>query len=209
MMRRNILGLLAGLVLALSAPHVMALPIQLSEAQFSSQTAGLGTLVEDFEGFPLFTTSNPFIFANGTYTGAGGGSIVNDEVFCADKDKCLTNKEILGVKTFDAFPAGTNYWGASLDFSLFTDIFDVSVSGGSGVLSVQFSPNQKSLFLGFHDSLGVTSIAIENLGTTGVGSANYSFDDITTAPSVPEPTTLALLSLGLVGLGVARKKKKT
>jgi len=26
---------------------------------------------------------------------------------------------------------------------------------------------------------------------------------------VPEPTTLALLSLGLVGLGVARKKKKT
>jgi len=29
------------------------------------------------------------------------------------------------------------------------------------------------------------------------------------ADPIPEPTTLALLSLGLVGLGVARKKKKT
>jgi len=42
-----------------------------------------------------------------------------------------------------------------------------------------------------------------NLGLTRVAFTG------TSGRVVPEPTTLALLSLGLVGLGVARKKKKT
>ena len=41
------------------------------------------------------------------------------------------------------------------------------------------------------------------------GTDEASFRTTLIASQVPEPTTLALLSLGLVGLGVARHKKKT
>jgi hypothetical protein len=40
------------------------------------------------------------------------------------------------------------------------------------------------------------------------GMANFQYDDIAT-PSVPEPTPLALLALGLVGLGFSRIKKSS
>lgn len=65
-------------------------------------------------------------------------------------------------------------------------------------------------FLGLNTSVAHTmkfavADATDGLLDAGVFLKTGSFS--TTDPNIPEPTTLALLSLGLVGIGFARKKK--
>jgi hypothetical protein len=47
---------------------------------------------------------------------------------------------------------------------------------------------------------------LANLGDAGYEDIRYTFSNVTSG-SVPEPATLALLGLGLLGFGVARKRK--
>jgi hypothetical protein len=49
---------------------------------------------------------------------------------------------------------------------------------------------------------------VDNLGQLNQGIDNVSIDASSSAAGVPEPTTLALMGLGLAGLGFARKRKR-
>ena len=92
-----------------------------------------------------------------------------------------------GARTFNFFPASTQLWAT--DFNAFTptDIFDITVVGGSGTLFLDdVGP---SSFFGFQDPMGLTSVAFENQNLS-----NYTFDNVTTA--VPEPSS-ALLDAAL------------
>jgi hypothetical protein len=53
---------------------------------------------------------------------------------------------------------------------------------------------------------GGTKEVCESTKSPGVFEAAYSVRDASFAEQVPEPTTLALLSLGLAGLGIARRR---
>ena len=58
------------------------------------------------------------------------------------------------------------------------------------------------------DFFGVDKLRFNSFGGTGVGGRHMAIDNFTFNASVPEPTTFALLSLGLAGLGFTRRRIK-
>jgi hypothetical protein len=133
-------------------------------------------------------------------------------VLCGDADQCLFDgASATGARTFAAFPLGTQFWGADIRLVDATDTLQLTVTGGSGVLALEASGIS---FVGFTDPLGITSVGFENLGTDfgggNVGFGNYSFDNVTTAPSpiaVPEPGTVALIVSALAGAWTIARRR--
>jgi len=211
---KQAIRLTATAVLLAASIQAHAIPMQLTSAQFATGAASAGSVVvETFEG--LFGASgNPLTFANGTATsdGSGGFGVTLSTTFCGTAaDRCLVGTDIADLRTIDALPAGTTHWGASLHFIRPTDLMEITVTGGSGILSFTTEASALAGFAGFSDALGITSVAFRDLGTPGGGSGNYSFDNVTTAGqarvNVPEPATLSLLGAGLIAFGLARRRR--
>jgi len=131
-----------------------AIPIQLNSTDFATALSGAGSVVvEDFESFTSGAKASPFVIANGTFTSAATPSIDGTGFICSgDATKCLiTSAPLTAVRTFDGFGAGTNLWSTDLFFvnPSTTNIFDVTVTGVSGVLSFQVVGSTLGGFLGF------------------------------------------------------------
>ncbi|WP_246116939.1 PEP-CTERM sorting domain-containing protein [Denitrobaculum tricleocarpae] len=214
-------GLALGLTLALGVftlgQTAQATPIQLDAAQFTAQTQGLTVTTEDFTGVSG-EKPNPYSFTNGTFTGRTP-IVVGSGRSCPNSFWCLADAgRPQETKTISALPAGTQFWAAELSMESRTDNpFDITVTGGSGTLEITGLVMDKLNFLGFFDPLGILSVSFLNKGTQ-VGNSRrysfYSFDNIRTAGglavdpvAVSEPGTLALLGLGLLGLGMLRRRK--
>ena len=198
------------LAIGVISASALAAPIQLTQAQFSAQTAGLTTTVETFSGFPLLTPlGSPLALANGSYSSASPA--VNALVgFCGQP--CLSSGEVDDLRTFFAFPAGTTFWGAAVDMVFdfpISDTIRIEAVGNGGTLPLDVIGPQNAFF-GFHDPLGLLFVSFENVTVPppGFGIANYSFDDVTTAQPqqvVPEPSALALLLAAFGAAGIARR----
>ncbi|MDJ0939452.1 MAG: PEP-CTERM sorting domain-containing protein [Woeseiaceae bacterium] len=194
----------------LLAAQAHAVPIQLNETDFANATASLSVTTEDFEGFSTGLYASPFTFSNGQMSSVSP-LITASSTFC-DTGQCLLDSTAQGTeeaRVFSGFAADTDYWATDLRFVSPADLFDVVVTGNSGVLNL----NGVSLvtmanlgFVGFYDPLGLLSISFTNLGTQG-GLGNYSFDNIQTASEVPEPATILLLGAGLMGLSALRRRR--
>jgi hypothetical protein len=183
---------------------VWAVPIELSAAAFASATAGLPSTIENFEGFSAGVHGSPFALDNGVFTTSGGIPVISDaSVFCGTSpDHCLISSDVGGDRAFSNLPLGTAFWATDLFTINSTNVFRVTVIGIDGA-SV-FTHATTDSFWGFADAAGLLSVSFFNLGT-GSSMANYSFDNVTT---VSEPTTLALLGIGLAGLGFLRRQRK-
>jgi Ca2+-binding RTX toxin-like protein len=89
--------------------------------------------------------------------------------------------------SFTASAAGNNYWGTG------------SYATGAGDTFIGSEYNGVLNFSGSFDSISFSTAPGENWH--GFNFASYS-------TSVPEPAPLALLALGLAGLGLSRRKAK-
>ncbi len=185
-----------------------AAPTSLTQTQFNT-AAGASALVEDFEGFSVGLTSNPFVFANGRYSTPNNPAVVNVPAL-GPTQRLVTNNELDDLRTFDLFPSGTTLVGMDLFYYDPLDLFHITVTGGSGILNISQDGSSLGAFLGFQDLLGIASITFSNQGLAGGGISNYSFDNIQTASGseVPEPTSMALFGLTALGMGVMRRRKK-
>jgi hypothetical protein len=196
-----------GLVILFLIGSAQAAPVQLAESEFAAGVSGFPVIVEDFESFDAGFEANPLYFENGRVSNYvdttnpywSGPRVTGGSLCGTPDDQCLITNWGDDLIAFDLFPPGTTHWSADMYFVHPSNIIEVIVTGGSGVLSFQ---GVSSEFYGFSDSLGLTNISFQNLTGTG----NYSFDNITTT-SVPVPAAVWLFGSALGGLGWLRRKQ--
>jgi hypothetical protein len=127
------------------------------------------------------------------------------------------NNIFLGEVTLDAyiFNNGGNYQGVSRDLDLGLSLLGsdgstvihseqvLDIYPSSGLYSIQnigFDFTGNTLLAGTQYYLGINAIG------QGPGN-NAGFDNLTINGTVPEPSIIALFSLGLAGLGFARRRQ--
>ncbi len=202
--RQRLAAAVAGVALVLGCTMAVAAPVQLTRAQFTLQTAGLSTVVENFEGFSIGNQPNPMTLANGSYT-SPFPFVADILVFCNSGTNCLVDQLTANQpRTFSMFPAGTSYWASDFYAIASNDEFSVTVVGVSG--TTVFTGSGAADFWSFNDAAGLLSVSFRNLGNLG-GTGNYSFDNVTTAAAgaVPEPASWALVGLALAAMGSTRR----
>lgn len=172
-----------------------------------------GESIEDFSSLDEAPATGDFslgdlTFSESSYGTGGPGWRLLSCCSTPVPDKVLTDNAGITSMMIDF---ATAYSRIGLDVFFGGPSYDVSFFDASlNLLGVVSGSSNNSFFAGWESGLGIARITIvETSGENGFvgGIDNIRFEN--GVGNVPEPASLALLALGLVGLGILSRKKKT
>ena len=213
---------LAAVAFGMSA-HQASAGLILFNSRAAFDAAAPGLPIEDFEEAatapfqafpgPLDSTSSNVAFSPGdilagvTFSAAGVG-----ELLVLNPGNFGAPSAILGPNTFTddlimAFGTGVNAVGFDLFSFSGTGNIAVNIFDSGGLISsTALFIDTTGTFFGVINWGDITSITFDDSAVTlGELVDNVAFGSAT----IPEPGTLALFGFGLLGLGLARRRKKT
>jgi hypothetical protein len=186
---------------------LLASPLAATAVPIGSGDFGAGAQVTTFDGLGLpFDNLAPLFIDGHTITTDTGTFRYFDFVDACVANECIGTDSELGfidVVLSDVFQrvgawgssAGTDWQISASFFNAADELLGSVMLGGSG---------RDPQFAGWHDAYGIARIRFDDLTTNGFIEV---FDNLT-VERVPEPGTLALLGIGLMGLGLARRAQK-
>lgn len=199
---------------------VSGAPVTARNAFLAGLSGGVGT--EDFEGLATGGAAGTVLNFPGstggiqaTLSGSGAGQIANSPGagrYATSGSQFLQSVRSGFTITFSSEIAAFGFYGTDIgDFG--GQLILTLTNGGTDTITVNNStnaPNGSLLFFGFIDTANTySSITFANTS----GTDQFGFDDMTIGDAqqviigVAEPTTLAILGLGLVGLGASRLRR--
>jgi hypothetical protein len=203
------------LSLAVVAPS-HASTITLYESQSAFDSAATTSLLEDFEAFTPKDTPFSSITSHGVfYTGFAGAPFPNVWVaspgynnFGAGVGTTTTSiltangdEDILMTFTMTPLAVGFDVY--------FNGLGPVTLTVTNTAFTAVFTDGRNLDTLGYYGIVSTDPILSIRFTSTDGGRLNTGIDNISisSAPEVPEPTTLALLGAGVLGLGRMRKRR--
>jgi hypothetical protein len=219
-----ILAFLGCAILSLcSATVVQADPAVIYSARSSFNAASTGNTIITFNGiaapgsFVLFGVNGSTTLSGVTFTASGGNALfIVDLGFAptiyntgsASAGGVLSSQNQISAPAILTIALPSPVTALGFDTNTFPNAV-VTVTLSDGEILSYTTIGSTGQFFGFTTSVGITSLILSEPTNRAVAILNI--DDFTfgQASAVPEPTTLLLLSTGLLGLASRVRKRKS